>query len=64
MLYTSEKKLKIVVFAEINGDREAARQFGVAESSVRDWRITKGVLKIMNKKKRAFRTEIPHWLEL
>ena len=45
--YTVSEKLKIVQFAEQNGNRSAARQFGVGESNVRSWRIWKENLQKM-----------------
>jgi transposase-like protein len=36
--YTAEFKLKVVKYAEENGNRSAGREYCVDESIVRDWR--------------------------
>ena len=39
--YTVSDKLRIIQFAEQNGNRAAEREFGVSESNVRLWRKSK-----------------------
>ena len=39
--YTVSDKLRIIHFAEENGNRAAEREFGVSESNVRLWRKSK-----------------------
>lgn len=43
--YDASFKLKVIEYAERNNNREAGRKFGVGESSVRDWRKRKDLLK-------------------
>ena len=62
--YSVEKKLKIVEFAETNGNRAAGREFSFDESMVRKWRKMKNVLNKMNKEKRSLRRGLTHWPEL
>ena len=45
--YTVSEKLRIVNFAEQNGNRAAEREFGVSESNVRLWRKSKENLEKM-----------------
>jgi transposase-like protein len=53
--YTAQFKLEVIEAAKEKGNREAARQFDVGESSVREWRKTEAVLKCSHKRKRAMR---------
>jgi len=62
--YCAATKLKIVEFAEINGNRAASREFNVGESSVREWRKIKELLKIMKTTKRARRGRGAFWPEI
>ena len=65
--YTVSDKLRIIQFAEQNGNRAAEREFGVSESSVRLWRKSKENLEKMprlNWLKRANRGKKAAWSEL
>jgi transposase-like protein len=62
--YTTEFKLKVVKYAEENGNRSASREYSVDESIVRDWRKNKNVLNVMPRGKRARRGSLPYWPEL
>lgn len=53
--YTAEQKLEMVEFAEIHGNRKAARVFCINESSIRGWRKAKHVLISLPKCKKALR---------
>jgi len=53
--FSALKKLEIVHFSELNGNREAGGHFEVAESEIRLWRKKKPLLKCMNQNKRARR---------
>ena len=45
--YDAKFKLGVITFAEVHGNREASRRFGVGESSVRDWRKQKEKLALV-----------------
>lgn len=62
--YTVEKKLKIILYAEENGNRMAARFFDMNESTVRCFRRHKEVLLNMSPLKRTNRKAFPHWPKL
>ncbi len=62
--YTAEKKLKIIEYAEIHGNRKAARVFSTDERNIRGWRKKKTVLKVMKQTKRAMRSRKEFWPEL
>ena len=62
--YTVSDKLRIIQFAEQNGNRAAEREFGVSESNVRLWRKSKENLEKMPRLKRANRGKKAAWLEL
>lgn len=62
--YTVSDKLKIIQFAEQNGNRAAEREFGVSESNVRLWRKSKENLEKMPRLKRANRGKKAAWPEL
>ena len=62
--YTVSEELRIVNFAEENGNRAAEREFGVSESNVRLWRKSKENLEKMPRLKRANRGKTAAWLEL
>ncbi|CAM1303093.1 Uncharacterised protein r2_g1309 [Pycnogonum litorale] len=53
--YDAGFKLKVIEFAEVNGNRAAEREFSVSEKLVRDWRKLKDTLMEMPKTKRAHR---------
>jgi transposase-like protein len=54
-------KLQIVSYAESNGNRSAARLYGVNEKQVRNWRKEKSILQAMNPKKRSRRFGKEFW---
>jgi len=62
--YTVSEKLRIIQFAEQNGNRAAQREFGVTESNVRLWRKSKENLEKMPWLKRANRGKKAAWPEL
>ena len=62
--YTVSEKLRIVNFAEQNGNRAAECEFGVSESNVRLWRKSKENLEKMPRLKRANRGKTAAWPEL
>ena len=62
--YTVSDKLRIIQFAEQNGNRAAERKFGVSESNVRLWRKSKENLEKMPRLKRANRGKKAAWPEL
>ena len=62
--YTVSDKLRIIQFAEQNGNRAAEREFGVSESNVRLWRKSKENLEKMPRLKRVNRGKKAAWLEL
>jgi len=62
--YTVQTKLQIIQFAEDHNNREAARKYGINESSVRCFRRHKEVLLKMNPNKMTNRGALPHWPEL
>lgn len=53
--YTVSDKLRIIQFAEQDGNRAAKREFGVSESNVRLWRKSKENLEKIPRLKRANR---------
>ena len=53
--YNTVLKLEIAKYAESNGNRSAARKFGIDESNVRLWRKSKPMLDKMPRLKRANR---------
>ena len=59
--YTAAQKLRVVEFAEENGNRAAGRQFNVDESNVRSWRKVKTELQNMAKTKKACRGKRCKW---
>ena len=62
--FTASKKLEIVEFAEVNGNRKAGRYFEVPESNIRVWRKRKPLLKYRNQNKRARRGIKKNWPEI
>jgi transposase-like protein len=62
--YTADFKLKVIDFAETNGNRAAGREYNVDETFIRDWKKLKTSLKYMNRNKRANRGKIAQWPEL
>ena len=62
--YTVSEKLRIVNFAEQNGNRAAEHEFGVSESNVQLWRKSKENLEKMPRLKRANRGKTAAWPKL
>ena len=62
--YSTALKLEIAEYAESNGNRSAARRYGVDESNVRLWRKNKEMLDKMPRLKRAHRGAPAHFLEM
>ena len=62
--YSAKTKLEAIEFAEINGNRAAAREYNVSEKSIREWRLNKNAIKLMNPTKRALRGSNAHWESL
>ena len=62
--YNTALKLEIAEYAKSNGNRSAARKFGVDESNVRLWRKSKPMLDKIPRLKRANRGAPAHFLEL
>ena len=62
--YTVSENLRIVNFAEQNGNRAAEREVGVSESNVRFWRKTKENMEKMPQLKCANRRNTAAWPEL
>ena len=62
--YTVSDKLRIIQFAEQNGNRATEREFGVSESNVRLWRKSKENLEKMPRLKGANRGKKAAWPEL
>jgi transposase-like protein len=59
--YTAEFKLKVVTFAEKNGNRKAERKFEVDEKSVRQWRQLKKNLAAMKPRAKSNRGRTAKW---
>jgi len=59
--YTSVKKLEIVQYAEIHGNRQAGKVYNVNEASIREWRKKKRILETMKPNTRARRGRKAHW---
>lgn len=51
-IYTIKEKLKLIKFAEENSNREAARKFGVNESTIRFFRKQKARISLVKPKKK------------
>ncbi|CAG2112246.1 unnamed protein product, partial [Medioppia subpectinata] len=62
--YTPRQKLEIVEIAEKIGNRQAGRQEVAPESSIREWRKNKHILKAMKPTKRTLRYRKEFWPEL
>ncbi|KAL7982578.1 hypothetical protein Chor_010176 [Crotalus horridus] len=62
--YEASFKLKVVNFAMEHNNCAAARQYGVTEKMVRDWKANEKALKSMARGKCALRRGTPHWPEL
>lgn len=64
MKYAASFKLKVVAFANSSNNCAAAREFGVNEKLVRDWKKDTDTLKTMPKTKCAMRSGTCRWPEL
>ena len=64
MSHTVAQKLKIIQYAEEHGNRPATRHFGVSESCVRLWTITKIYLSVMPKSIKANRGTDPSFPDM
>lgn len=62
--YEASYKLKVVNFAMEHNSCAAARQYGVTEKMVRDWKANEKALRSMPRGKCALRRGTPHWPEL
>ncbi|XP_062393557.1 zinc finger protein 397-like [Sardina pilchardus] len=62
--YSADYKLQVAKHAAENGNRASARQFGVNEKLVRDWRKAEATLAAMKKTKKANRGQKARWPEL
>ena len=62
--YTRNKKREIVDYAELCGNRSAARFIEIDEKNVRNWRTNNSVLKVMKPTQRALRHQKEFWPEL
>src|SRR6218665_145250 len=62
--YEAGFKLRVVEYAELHGNSNAMREFGVNEKLVRDWRKAKETLADMPKTKRARRGDVSSFPEL
>ena len=62
--YTVSDKLRIIQFAEYNGNRAAEQEFGVSESNVRLWRKSKENFEKVPRLKHANRGKWAAWPEL
>ncbi|KAL7988948.1 hypothetical protein Chor_007867 [Crotalus horridus] len=62
--YEASFKLKVVNFAMEHNNCAAARQYGVTEKMVRDWKANEKALKSMPRGKCALRRGTSHWPEL
>ena len=59
--YTTERKLKAILFAEKYGNCKAGVEYGVNESMVRKWKKSKELLLKMKPEQRCLRTGTPLW---
>jgi len=59
--YTAEHKLEVVAYAKEHGNRAAGRQYGVGETSVREWKKAEEELKMLQPRKRARRGQSAKW---
>ena len=64
MKYDAQFKLKVVEFAKKTNNCAAAREYGISEKLVRDWKKSEDSLKEMPAKKCANRGAKPRWPEL
>ena len=62
--YTTNFKLKVVMFAKANGNRAAGCEFTVDKQCIRRWRGQEGVVKKTPNKKRLLRHGLAKFPEL
>lgn len=62
--YCAKEKRKIIIFAEIHGNRSAEREFGVSECNVRLWRKNREKLFQCAGSRRSFRYSKPVYPEI
>ena len=62
--YTTAEKLKVIQFAEQDGNRSAQREFDIAESNIHLWQRSKENLEKMPRLQRANRGKKAAWLRL
>lgn len=62
--YSSSQKLEAINYAELVGNRKAAKAFLVDESCIRKWRINKEILIEINQERGLKRKPNLHWPEL
>src|SRR6218665_2694625 len=53
--YTAEHKLEVVAYAKEHGNRAAGRQYGVGETSVREWKKSEEELNMLQPRTAAVR---------
>ena len=59
--YTAKHKLEVIAYAKKHGNRAAGRQYGVAETCVREWKKAEEELKMSQPWKRAGRGRNARW---
>lgn len=62
--YNAGFKCKVIAFSKENGNRAAARHFGINECSVREWKKNEATILNMPKQKCTLRTGIAKWTTL
>lgn len=62
--YSSSKKLKVVSYAEMTGNRQAAKVYSIDESCIRKWRLNKELLIEIDKERGTKRKPNLHWPKL
>lgn len=62
--YSSSQKLKVVSYAEVAGNRQAARWAAIDESCIRKWRLNKELLIEINSERGTKRKPNLHWPSL
>ena len=62
--YTAGWKLEVVNYAEVTGNRQAAKIFGIDESCIRKWRVSKEMLIEINRERGTKRKPNLHWADL
>ena len=62
--FTVAEKLRVISYAEDHGNRQAEREYGASECSVRAWRKSKAKLLAMPRNKRADRRSKPFFSDL